>query len=137
MFNNIIGQVLLGDKIVSASIIDILSSKFALIGYAVVVFAILGVLVAMMMTKDLKTKTPEASSGEKKKNTKGKTQPAPLVADSVEDTEAEEESEERVPRFCMLCRIDENKAQYSEKVFDEDVSLKRFCDNFRSFEKLL
>ena len=133
MFNNIIGQVLLGDKIVSASIIDILSSKFALIGYAVVVFAILGVLVAMMMTKDLKTKTPEASSGEKKKNTKGKTQPAPLVADSVEDVEAEEESEERVPRFCMLCRIDENKAQYSEKVFDEDVSLKRFCDNFRSF----
>ena len=118
---------------VSASIIDILSSKYAMIAYAVVVFAILGVLVAMMMTKDLRTKTPEASSGAKKKNIKGKTQPVSIVTDTPEAEEAEEESGERVPRFCMLCRIDENKAQYSEKVFDEDVSLKRFCDNFRSF----
>ena len=65
------------------------------------------------------------------KKTKSQTRSEPLAP--VEDMEAEEESEERVPRFCMLCRIDENKAQYSEKVFDEDVSLKRFCDNFRSF----
>ena len=44
-----------------------------------------------------------------------------------------EDEEERAPRFCMLCRIDENRAQYTEKVYDEDVSLKRFCDNFRNY----
>jgi len=43
------------------------------------------------------------------------------------------EEEDRAPRFCMLCRIDENRAQYSEKVFDDDISLKRFCDNFRNY----
>ena len=45
----------------------------------------------------------------------------------------EEESEERAPRFCMLCNIDENRTKYSEKSFDEGVSLRRFCEDFRDF----
>ena len=45
----------------------------------------------------------------------------------------EEEAEEGNPRFCMLCRIDENRARYSEKSHEDDVSLKRFCENFRNY----
>ena len=47
--------------------------------------------------------------------------------------EAEAEGEARAPRFCMLCSIDENKTKYSEKTFDEGVSLRRFCEDFRDF----
>ena len=43
------------------------------------------------------------------------------------------ENEERVPRFCMLCRIDENRLSYDQKSYDEEVTLKKFCDNFRNY----
>ena len=47
---------------------------------------------------------------------------------------AEENSdEERTPRFCMLSRIDENKRSYEARRFEEEASLKKFCDNFRSY----
>ena len=46
---------------------------------------------------------------------------------------SEEKSAERVPRFCMLCSIDENRTKYSEKRFDEGVSLRRFCEDFRDY----
>jgi hypothetical protein len=50
--------------------------------------------------------------------------------DKNEDSEAEEE---RAPRFCMLSRIDENKKNYEARRFEEEASLKRFCDNFRNY----
>ena len=43
------------------------------------------------------------------------------------------EEEERVPRFCMLSRIDENKGKYEQKEFDTDVSLQKFCESFRNY----
>ena len=45
----------------------------------------------------------------------------------------EEEQEEGAPRFCMLSRIDEGKRAYDARKYEEEVSLKRFCDNFRNF----
>ena len=134
MFNNVIGQILLDGTFSCAGIIDILSSKYAMIVYAIVVFAILGVLVAIIMSNDLKNKGQGADASPAAAK-KGKKQSVVTSASPVESDETEEGAEEgeRVPRFCMLCRIDENKAQYSEKVFDDDVSLKRFCDSFRNF----
>ena len=44
-----------------------------------------------------------------------------------------EEAEEDAPRFCMLSRIDENKRIYDSRKYEEEVSLKRFCDNFRNY----
>ena len=46
---------------------------------------------------------------------------------------AAEEVEEGAPRFCMLSRIDENKRVYDARKYEEEVSLKRFCDNFRNY----
>ena len=43
-----------------------------------------------------------------------------------------EEAEEGAPRFCMLSRIDENKRIYDSRKYEEEISLKRFCDNFRN-----
>ena len=36
-------------------------------------------------------------------------------------------------RFCMLTRIDENKYKYQNKKFEDKVSLKKFCTNFRNY----
>ena len=36
-------------------------------------------------------------------------------------------------RFCMLSRIDANQAKYKEKTFRKDITLKRFCDDFRNY----
>ena len=36
-------------------------------------------------------------------------------------------------RFCMLSRIDANKAKYKEKRFHKDITLKKFCDDFRNY----
>ena len=46
---------------------------------------------------------------------------------------AEEATEERAPRFCMLSRIDENKRIYEARRFESEVSLKKFCDSFRNY----
>ena len=42
-------------------------------------------------------------------------------------------AEENAPRFCMLSRIDESKRIYDARRYEEEVSLKRFCDNFRNY----
>ena len=58
--------------------------------------------------------------------------PIVAAANQAEGDEGAEEGESG-PRFCMLSRIDENRAMYDQRVFDKDVSLKKFCDNFRNF----
>ena len=54
-------------------------------------------------------------------------------APAVGIAEEGEEDEDGRRRFCMLSRIDDNKASYREKVFDKGVTLKRFCEEFRNY----
>ena len=56
-----------------------------------------------------------------------------VVAPTSSATEGEEAVSGRAPRFCMLSAIDESRSKYDQKKFNEDISLKRFCDNFRNF----
>ena len=42
------------------------------------------------------------------------------------------EDEER-SRFCMLCTLDANRARYQRTTYDDSVTLKRFCEEFRNF----
>ena len=99
-----------------AGVSDIFSPGLMIAAFLLVILALVGILIAVAMKKGGKpsdTAHPEA----------GKEAPA----------EAEAEGEARAPRFCMLCSIDENKTKYSEKTFDEGVSLRRFCEDFRDF----
>jgi hypothetical protein len=57
---------------------------------------------------------------------------AALATPQNEGTQSEEE-EERAPRFCMLSRIDEGKRVYDARKYEEETSLKRFCENFRNY----
>ena len=47
--------------------------------------------------------------------------------------EAEEESDEGKERFCMLKELDREKEKFSAKKYDEKITLKKFCDEFRNF----
>ena len=61
---------------------------------------------------------------------------SPSIASSPSPSPASpvvEEAEEGAPRFCMLSRIDENKRIYDSRKYEEEISLKRFCDNFRNY----
>ena len=58
---------------------------------------------------------------------------APAAMPTGAITEGTEEDEDGKRRFCMLSRIDDNKAKYREKVFDKGITLKRFCDEFRNY----
>lgn len=42
-------------------------------------------------------------------------------------------SDDGSSRFCMLSRIDSNKSKYKEKSYRKDVTLKKFCDDFRNY----
>ena len=43
------------------------------------------------------------------------------------------EANDGTSRFCMLSRIDSNKSKYKEKSYRTDVTLKKFCDDFRNY----
>ena len=58
---------------------------------------------------------------------------APIAVTAAPAKAVSEEVEEGAPRFCMLSRIDENKRVYDARKYEEEVSLKRFCDNFRNY----
>ncbi|MBE6584736.1 MAG: hypothetical protein E7649_07185, partial [Ruminococcaceae bacterium] len=110
MICNVVERVLLSDTRVCAGIFDVLFSKPAIVAYILVVFEVIGILVANMMSRDLGKKTGSVANGKVGAKNAG---------DSEGKTDDTPEEEDRAPRFCMLCRIDENRAQYSEKVFDD------------------
>ena len=124
MLINFIDQISSAGIFPFAGALDILSSKYTFVVYMIIIFAVIGVLIAMVIKNDIK----------------GDTTVSPVVKDptpnpSVEKNGEEDggEEEERAPRFCMLCRIDEDKTRFTQKSFDDGVSLRRFCDNFRDY----
>ena len=76
------------------TVLNILSSKTAAIAYVIVVFVVLGVLIAKLILNNANV---------------GGTSPV-KTCNVAKEAEARAE-EDRAPRFCMLCRIDENKAR--------------------------
>ena len=91
-------------------------SKAAIIIYAILLFSVLMVILVTLMINDLKNQGKSAGA----------------VA-SKNGMERPSDEEEITGRFCMLSRIDENKGAYGGKEFEEKVSLKRFCEDFRNY----
>ena len=55
-----------------------------------------------------------------------------VVAENADGMKGEEETGEK-KRFFKLSKIDEEKAKYKREKYDENVTLKNFCESFRSF----
>ena len=47
--------------------------------------------------------------------------------------EAYEEVNESGSRFCKLCRLDEIRASLQRSSYDEHITLRQFCENFRNY----
>lgn len=47
--------------------------------------------------------------------------------------EADEEVNESGSRFCKLCRLDEIRASLQRSSYDEHITLRQFCENFRNY----
>ena len=60
--------------------------------------------------------------------------PTPIAVVAAPAQESPEEAGEgNAPRVGMRSRIDENKRVFDTRRYEEEVSLKRFCDNFRNY----
>ena len=61
----------------------------------------------------------------------------PTAADNrpvtLQVTKKEEDEDEGRSRFYMLCEIDANSAKLQRTSYDESITLKRFCEEFRNF----
>lgn len=60
-------------------------------------------------------------------------QTTPTAIEVVKSKKNEEDEDEGRSRFYMLCEIDANSAKYQRMSYDESITLKRFCEEFRNF----
>ena len=133
---------------------DFLSSGYALVIYAVIVFIIIGILIVAVMTGDRKTPNiilPDSNNlgtvmhvdgsqikGDEDEwdnpDSQEKPTQAIVVAQAIQASpEQKEEGNGEKKRFYKLSEIDEQKAKFKREKYDENVTLKNFCDSFRSF----
>ena len=117
------------------TVLDIAASKYAIVCYLALLVLIIAVLVIVMLANSSKSGTAKAANVVIQNGSKG----APISVGTSGGTaekarvETAAEAEENAPRFCMLSRIDENKRIYDARKYDVEVSLKRFCENFRNY----
>ena len=117
MFSNFIDQISSVRALAKGGALDILSSPYAILAIVLVALAVVVVIVAVIIA--VKDKKAKLGAAEKEK-------------DAAKQNEADIDAE-RAPRFCMLTQIDENRARYAERSFDDNVSLRRFCESFRDY----
>ena len=105
------------------TILELASSKYAIIGYLAVLVLIIAVLVIFMLTNDSKGGAVQATTVEVRNEGTGAPLRAPVASTQIEGTHSAEDEEERAPRFCMLSRIDEGKRVYDARKYEEETSL--------------
>ena len=54
-------------------------------------------------------------------------------ADEVEDETIAEAEEEGKGRFCKLCNLDDIRVSLQRTSYDEHITLRQFCENFRNY----
>ena len=84
MFINFIDKILSQEIYSFAGALDILSSKYTFVVYMVIIFVVIGVLIAMVIKNDLKGAT-DVPQGAKKSSAE-----LPVNPDSEDDDEEEE-----------------------------------------------
>ena len=103
------------------------TSKYAIFAYiALIVVVIIAVIIVAMKGDEKSTKTNRTTNV-----------PTTIIKGAVMGnvkTKAKEESEEEGrSRFYMLSEIDENKTKYLRTGYNDGITLKSFCEEFRNF----
>ena len=116
------------------SLLEWAASKYAIAGYLALLIGIIAVLVVLMLVNNGKDSGGDHGPVVIQAPLEGTPTPTVIaVASKASADGAAPEAEENAPRFCMLSRIDESKRIYDARRYEEEVSLKRFCDNFRNY----
>ena len=118
-----------------------LSSGYALVAYAIMIFLLIALLVVTMMSSE--GKTPNVVySDVNASNAVAVNGPAPKAEEEVTDNaenaveKAFEETDQiggEKRRFFKLSLIDEESLKYKREKYDENVTLKGLCENFRNY----
>lgn len=127
--NNLFDSISLVNTICPLSAFDTilkaLSSGVAIAIYVCILCAILIWFVLMMMNRGQGSFGAEASIPEKKKSAS--------PDEAIEEEEQSEDEEEKKGRFCKLCRLDEIRSTIGREGYDENITLRQFCENFRNY----
>ena len=132
--------------------LDAISSKSAIIGYVMVLLILLAVMVIFILGSVKKnserttiTIAPTSQVAVKQVQSVNAQSGSVTVQGSGAAVSAQPGSSvggaqkegdnvgDGVSRFCMLSRIDANKSKYKGKSYRKDVTLKKFCDDFRNY----
>lgn len=136
--------------------LDTISSKGAIIGYVMVLLILLAVLVVFILGNAKKNSATIAISNIESPSDYAQyaeniqlesaalQASAPSMTDGASsvlsgdigagaESDKKKSSDDGSSRFCMLSRIDSNKSKYREKSYYKDVTLKKFCDDFRNY----
>ena len=119
------GTQILAEASVMQKIWAFASSGYAILIYAIILLAIIALLVVSLMISDGKPKSLLIHS-ESAKLSEGA-----VPVHSADEEELPEEG--TVSRFDGLTRIDEEKELYARDDYDNEITLKRLCENFRNF----
>ena len=114
--------ILLADN----SLTDILLSNVAIIAYiAIIVIAIITITVLTVRNGAKNDKIVHKVSLPDKIA-------LPMTVSGVRKADKGEEEDER-SRFYMLCEIDANRGKYQKTGYEEGITLRSFCEDFRNF----
>ena len=144
LFNSTRGVFLAGVKSV---IWEYLSSNVALAIYAGVLGLVLIILVFALMGRDNSrgsqivinsTQGTVMNTGAVVATQAQGAKPAAVQVDGADGAvipqdEEKSENAENASRFCKLCRLDEIRASLQRTSYDEHVTLRQFCENFRNY----
>ena len=120
---------------------SIASSGLFLAIYIGVLAFVLVLVILFLMTKDNKAASQvvinpaTVSAVLPAKQADGVTQGVPpvLPTDAQVQQEGEQEESEGRGRFCKLNHLDDIRLQFRKANYDENITLRQFCDNFRNY----
>ena len=128
MFNTI---NLLTETSSELNIIDMLFSKWAIIAYIAIVVILVVSIIVIAIVKD--AKSPKIVHNiELPKDVAVKAEGA-VATRSAKGTADEEGEEESRSRFYMLSELDANKGRFVKTDYNNGITLKILCDEFRNF----
>ena len=107
------------DLLVSASIVDILTSGTAIAIYIVAILVIVAILIITLLMRDTNESGREIIISD-------------YASDSKKDPDEEADTTTR-ERFCMLSEIDRKSDSYGHSVYEKNVSLESMCRDFRNY----
>ena len=116
-----------------AEVWDFMSSGVAIAIYAGVLGLVLIVLIAALMGRDGKASQVVINST---RGTVLNTAEVGAVASAEKkagEAEIQGEAEGGKGRFCKLCALDEIRVSLQRTSYDEHITLRQFCENFRNY----